>query len=131
MSKSILYIVVLLSLCFSSMKAQDTDYSASTTYHSDLNQLATRLLKGKKGSVVAIQPSTGEVLCLATMSADGPNDALAIATAYPPGSTFKPAEALTLLTLGSILPTTSVACNKGGRWGNIKVGCHQHASHCK
>ncbi len=128
MSRSILYIITLLSLCFSSVKAQDIDYSVTTTYHNELTQLATRLLKGKKGSVVAIQPSTGEVLCLATMSADGPNDALAIATAYPPGSTFKPAEALTLLTLGSILPTTSVACNKGGRWGNIKVGCHQHAS---
>jgi len=96
-----------------------------------LQQTAQRLLKGKTGSIVAIKPSTGEILCLATNSPEGENINLAIAKPYAPGSTFKTAQALTLFTEGIVNRETSVECNKGITDGNIKVGCHEHRSPLK
>lgn len=63
-----------------------------------LQQLGQELLKGKTGSIVAEDPATGELLCLVTNSPNGPDIDLAIATAYAPGSTFKVAQALALLS---------------------------------
>ncbi len=85
-------------------------------------------MQGKKGSIVAIDPATGEVLCMVTNSPTGPNDALAIATAYPPGSAIKPAQALVFLSEGIVKPDTKIACHDGFRDGNIKVKCHPHYS---
>jgi penicillin-binding protein 2 len=93
-----------------------------------LQQLGERLLKGKQGSIVAIRPQTGEIICLATNSANGYDVNMAIGKAYPPGSTFKTAQALTLLTEGVVVPETTVECKNGFTDGNIHVGCHQHAS---
>lgn len=93
-----------------------------------LQQLGEKLLKGKTGSIVAIKPSTGEIICLATNSPEGYNVNLAIATPYAPGSTFKTAQALVMLSEGVVTPETAVACNGGVRDGNIRVGCHQHRS---
>ena len=61
----------------------------TTTLLPDLQQLANELLKGRKGSIVAIRPTTGEVICLATNSPEGPNTNLAIATAYAPVQPLK------------------------------------------
>ena len=58
-----------------------TTTEAPTTLLPELQQLATELLKGRKGSVVAIRPSTGEIICMATNSPEGANNDLAIATA--------------------------------------------------
>ena len=85
-------------------------------------------MKGKKGSIVALDPATGEVLCMVTNSPDGPNDGLAIATAYPPGSTIKPAQALIYLSEGLVKSDTKIACHDGFRDGNIRVKCHHHYS---
>uniref|UniRef100_UPI003C70FA86 peptidoglycan D,D-transpeptidase FtsI family protein n=1 Tax=Prevotella pallens TaxID=60133 RepID=UPI003C70FA86 len=100
----------------------------TTTLLPDLQQLANELLKGRKGSIVAIRPSTGEVICLATNSPEGPNTNLAIATAYAPGSTFKTAQALTFLSEGTLKPETKMACYGAFREENIKVKCHKHSS---
>ena len=88
-----------------------------------LQQLGQELLKGKTGSIVAEDPATGELLCLVTNSPNGPDIDLAIATAYAPGSTFKVAQALALLSEGIVGPKTSVGCRGVLHEGSLKVGC--------
>lgn len=99
-----------------------------STINPKLQELAESLLKGYKGSIVAIEPSTGEVLCLATNSPTGADPKLAIATAYAPGSTFKVAQALTLMSEGIVNQTMKVACHGAYTDGKLRVGCHKHPS---
>jgi cell division protein FtsI/penicillin-binding protein 2 len=73
----------------------------------------------KPAALVAIRPSTGAVLAVANggPNAEGYNRALL--GRYPPGSTFKVASTLALLTKGGITPNTTVRCpatiNVGGK----------------
>ena len=114
----------------------------------ELQALAERLMKGKIGSIVAIEPSTGEVLCM--VSAPYPRGMIgkrrskthqelgenpfkpllnrAIMGQYPPGSTFKPSQALTFLTEGILTPYTPLPCNGGFNYKRLRVGCHPHPS---
>lgn len=116
----------------------------------ELQALGERLLEGKIGSIVAIEPSTGEVLCLVSspsynpqlmsgrnrgknhmkMAKDPWKPLLnrAIMGTYPPGSTFKTAQALTFLQEGIIAPSTTYPCNKGFNFRGLHVGCHAHPS---
>ena len=116
----------------------------------ELQALAERLLQNKIGSVVAIEPSTGEVLCMASSPTFDPqmlvgrkrgeNHRLlsqnkqkpllnrAIMGTYPPGSTFKTSQALTYLQEGIITPTTAFPCALGFRHRGLHVGCHAHSS---
>ena len=116
----------------------------------ELQQLGERLMQGKLGSIVAIEPSTGEVLCMVSSPTYDPrimvgrqrgknnriltNDPMkpllnrAIMGTYPPGSTFKTSQALTFLEEGIITPQTSYPCSGGFRFGRLKVGCHGHVS---
>ncbi len=116
----------------------------------DLQMLGERLLEGKIGSIVAIEPSTGEVLCLVsspsydphlmigrnrgqnhrTMAADPWKPLLnrAIMGTYPPGSTFKTTQALTFLQEGVINTSTSYPCAGGFSFKGLHVGCHGHPS---
>ena len=116
----------------------------------DLQQLAERLLQGKKGAIVAIEPQTGEVLCMASaptydpramvgrdrgknhkaLSLDAQHPLLnrAIMGTYPPGSTFKITQALTGLQEGAIDPEVSFPCHHGFNYKGLHVGCHGHAS---
>ena len=116
----------------------------------ELQQLGERLMQGKLGSIVAIEPSTGEVLCMVSSPNYDPRimvgrqrgrnnrmltlDPLkpllnrAIMGTYPPGSTFKTSQALTFLEEGIITPQTTYPCSGGFRFGHLKVGCHGHAS---
>lgn len=121
---------ILALLCFSinSVQAQEYREDPPLTFRPLLQEIGAELMQGKKGSIVAINPATGEVLCMVTNSPTGPNDALAIATAYPPGSAIKPAQALTFLAEGIVKPETKIVCNDGFRDGNIKVKCHPHYS---
>ena len=93
-----------------------------------LQQLGDRLLKGKTGSIVAINPANGEILCLATNTPSGSDVRQAIGKPQAPGSTFKTAQALTLLSEGIVDLKTTVECSGGITDGNIKVGCHKHRS---
>ena len=115
-----------------------------------LQALAERMLQGKIGSVVAIEPSTGEVLALVSSPTYDPRTLVgrmrskthralsqnvwkpllnrAIMGQYPPGSTFKTTQALTYLTEGIITPSTMFPCNHGFSYHGLHVGCHSHPS---
>ncbi len=115
-----------------------------------LQALGERLLEGKIGSIVAIEPSTGEVLCMVSSPSYDPrmmvgrnrskNHALlsrdawkpllnrSIMGQYPPGSTFKTGQALTFLSEGIVTPTTAYPCSHGFYHRGLHVGCHGHGS---
>ena len=115
-----------------------------------LQALGERLMKGKLGSIVAIEPSTGEVLCMVSsptydpkmmvgrqrgknhilLSQDTHKPLLnrAIMGQYPPGSTFKTSQALTFLQEGVITPGTAYSCTHGFQNRGLTVGCHGHGS---
>lgn len=116
----------------------------------ELQALGERLMKGKLGSIVAIEPSTGEVLCMVSsptydprimtgrqrgksqkMLANDPHKPLlnrGIMGQYPPGSTFKTSQALTFLQEGIITPASAYPCSYGFHFKGLKVGCHAHGS---
>ncbi len=90
-----------------------------TTIDASLQAQAEKAVttQGPDAAVVAIQPSTGDVLAVANNPAGGYDKAL-LGT-YAPGSTFKVITASTLLTTGKVTPGTSLDCPKtisyGGR----------------
>lgn len=116
----------------------------------ELQALGERLMEGKIGSIVAIEPSTGEVLCMVSSPTYDPrimvgrqrskNHSMLVRDSwkpllnrsimglYPPGSTFKTTQALTFLNEGIISPGTSFPCNHGFNFRGLHVGCHGHGS---
>ena len=121
-------LILLLLVLGMKSKAQGLPTDGPLTVRPALQQLGERLLKGKTGSIVAINPENGEIICLATNTPQGFDVRQAIGKPQAPGSTFKTAQALTLLSEGFVTPDTKMACNNGITDGNIKVGCHQHRS---
>jgi penicillin-binding protein 2 len=124
-------IFAMLLMTSMSLNAQDLPTDGPLTLRPLLQQLGERLLKGKTGAIVAINPTNGEILCLATNTPQGSDVRQAIGKPQAPGSTFKTAQALVMLSEGSITPETAVKCENGVTDGNIKVGCHQHRSPLK
>ena len=122
---------VMLFMTSWSLNAQELPTDGPLTLRPLLQQLGERLLKGKTGAIVAINPANGEILCLATNTPQGSDVRQAIGKPQAPGSTFKTAQALVMLSEGSITSETSVKCENGVTDGNIKVGCHQHRSPLK
>ncbi|MBQ7470997.1 MAG: penicillin-binding protein 2 [Prevotella sp.] len=116
----------------------------------ELQALGERLMEGKIGSIVAIEPSTGEVLCMVSSPSYDPNMMVgrqrgknhralsldvwkpllnrSIMGQYPPGSTFKTTQALTFLAEGIITPSTAFPCYHGFVYKGLRVGCHGHGS---
>ena len=112
----------------------------------DLQSLGERLMKNKIGSIVAIEPTTGEILCMVSSPTFNPHELIgrqrganhqkmtqdkrkpllnrAIMGTYPPGSTFKTSQALTYLQEGIINTETSLPCTHGFVLGSLHVGCH-------
>ena len=112
----------------------------------ELQALGERLMENKIGSIVAIEPSTGEILCMVSSPTFDPHDLIgrqrganhvkmtqdgrkpllnrAIQGTYPPGSTFKTSQALTYLQEEIITPETSLPCTHGFVMGSLHVGCH-------
>ncbi|MGH3940539.1 MAG: penicillin-binding transpeptidase domain-containing protein [Pseudonocardiaceae bacterium] len=60
--------------------------------------------------IVAIQPSSGEILAVAQNTAADAQGALALIGRYPPGSTFKIVTAVAALQSGTLTPQSPVAC---------------------
>ena len=117
----------------------------------DLQMLGERLMQNKIGSIVAIEPKTGEILCLVSSPTFDPHLLIgrqrgrnhnllqkdkqkpllnrAIMGTYPPGSTFKTAQALTFLQEGIVgKDSPSYPCSHGFIHRGLRVGCHGHAS---
>ena len=117
----------------------------------DLQAYGEELMKNKLGSIVMIEPKTGEILCMVSSPTYDPsilvggsqfsdnytrlvNDPYsplinrALNGSYPPGSTFKPAQALAFLEENIIQPSTAYSCAGGFPLGGGKPGCHIHAS---
>lgn len=117
---------------------------------SELQTLAERLLEGKLGAIVAIEPSTGEILCMASSPSYDPRQMVgrsrgknhlmlqkdpmkpllnrAIMGMYPPGSTFKITQALLGLQEGCITPDIAFPCHHGFNYKGLHLGCHGHSS---
>lgn len=115
----------------------------------DLQEYGERLMAGKIGAIVAIEPETGEILCLVTAPNYDPSLLVgkergrnyaalvqdhmkplynrAIQGAYPPGSTFKPTQGLIFLQEGIVTLATQYPCHRGYVNG-LRVGCHGHGS---
>ena len=115
-----------------------------------LQSLGERLLQNKIGSIVAIEPTTGEVLCMVSSPTYDPRLMVgrlrsqnhielsknvwkpllnrSIMGLYPPGSTFKTSQGLTFLSEGIITPTTPFPCGHGFNFKGLHVGCHGHGS---
>ncbi len=113
-----------------------------------LQMLGERLMKNKIGSIVAIEPETGEILCMVSSPTFDPRTMIgrqrgknhlelerniqkpllnrSIMGAYPPGSTFKTAQGLTFLQEGVIQPSTPFPCFHGFVHAGLRVGCHAH-----
>ena len=126
MKRILISLIVALAVVTSSAQGLPTD--GPLTLRPLLQQLGERLLQGKTGSIVAINPANGEILCLATNTPNGSDVRQAIGRPQAPGSTFKAAQALTLLSEGIVDLKTAVECEGGITDGNIKVGCHRHRS---
>ena len=116
----------------------------------NLQALGERLLQGKIGSIVAIDPRDGSVLAMVSSPTYDPRRLVgknrgkmhkwlsqnpwkpllnrSIMGQYPPGSTFKTTQALTYLTEGIITPGTAFPCNHGFSYRGLHVGCHGHPS---
>ncbi|MHC1706928.1 MAG: penicillin-binding protein 2 [Bacteroidales bacterium] len=115
----------------------------------DLQEYGELLMTNKRGSVVAVEPESGEILALVTSPTYDPNllvgrvrshnynilagDSLkplfnrALQAQYPPGSTFKLVHALIGLQEGVLGLGTRYGCSMGYSSGPIHVGCHAHA----
>jgi len=123
-----------------------------TTLDKDLQEYGEMLMQGKRGSIVAIEPSTGEILCLVTspsydpallvgrerganyakLNEDQTEKPLfnrALMAMYPPGSTFKLVQALVGLEENAVTPASRFPCYAGFPYGGgHKLGCHSHPS---
>ena len=116
----------------------------------NLQALGERLMQHKIGSIVAIEPSTGEILCMVSSPTydarimTGKNRGKmhtqllrnvwkpllnrSIMGQYPPGSTFKTTQGLTFMSEGIIGPGTQFPCSRGFHYRGLRVGCHGHAA---
>ena len=120
------------------------------TIDADLQEYGEKLMKNFTGSIVAIEPETGEVLCLVSTPSYQPDllverglsrnfnmlsgDSLmplfnrALAASYPPGSTFKIINALIGLQEKVITPASQFGCQGGYSFRGQFLGCHIHRS---
>lgn len=116
----------------------------------DLQSYGEELMQNKIGSIIMIEPSTGEILCLVTAPTYDPalllgrdfgqnhkmlendnNKPLfnrATQGIYPPGSTFKVTQGLIFLQEGIITSDTHYSCARGYPPGGGRPRCHGHAS---
>ncbi|ELR72650.1 Penicillin-binding protein 2 (PBP-2) [Fulvivirga imtechensis AK7] len=112
----------------------------TTTIDIDLQRYGEELMKGKAGSIVAIEPATGEILSIVSGPSYDPADLTGrnysmnfarisadtmkplfnrpLMAQYRPGSIFKIIQAMIALEEGVIEPYTRIACNRG------IIGCH-------
>jgi penicillin-binding protein 2 len=116
----------------------------------ELQAYGEELMQNKLGTIIMIEPKTGEILCMVSSPTYDPASLVgrqfseafselakdpykplinrAVNGAYPPGSTFKTAQGLTFLQEGIIQPSTAYSCFHGWPPGNGHPACHGHPS---
>ncbi|MDL2322988.1 penicillin-binding protein 2 [Bacteroidales bacterium OttesenSCG-928-A17] len=116
----------------------------------ELQAYGEELMRNKLGSIIMIEPSTGEILCMVSSSSYDPSLLIgrdfgknfselakdpytpllhrAMNGKYPPGSTFKAPQALVFLQEGIITPNTAYSCHGGFPLGGGRPACHAHYS---
>lgn len=122
-----------------------------TSLDAELQAYGEKLMQNKRGSIVAIEPSTGEILAMVSSPSYDPSLLVgrkrsknyftlltdknlplfnrALTGKYPPGSAFKPIVGLVAEEEGVLTPETRYPCFGGFPLGNGKmVGCHSHYS---
>jgi penicillin-binding protein 2 len=121
-----------------------------STIDLDIQSYGEFLLQNKKGSIVAIEPKTGEILTMVSSPSFDPNllsvnknrgDAFqsllrdtisnpmldrSIMAKYPPGSIFKPILALIALQEGVTYLSRTIYCDEGYTYRGFTQGCHAH-----
>lgn len=131
-------------------KKAEVGSNVISTIDIELQAYGEKLMKNKIGSIVAIEPSTGEILTLVSSPTYNPellvgrvrtknyitlmSDTLkplfnrALMAQYPPGSTFKIINALIGLQEKVIFPYTQFECQGAYYSRNFRLGCHIHKS---
>ncbi len=116
----------------------------------DLQAYGEYLMQNKIGSVIMIEPKTGEVLCMVAAPSYDPSLLTgkdfsknylqlvqdpykplinrAVSGLYPPGSTFKPSQGLVFLQEGIITADTRYSCYGGYPPLGGRPKCHGHPS---
>lgn len=125
--------------------------SLELTVDETLQAYGEKLMQHKRGSIVAIEPKTGEILALVSAPSYDPNllvgrkrtqnynklyaDSLAkplydraLLAEYPPGSTLKPLTALIGLQEQVMTPQSTVPCAGGYSYGSRFMKCHSHGA---
>ena len=122
----------------------------TSTIDARLQEFAEKLMIGKVGAVVAIEPSTGEILVMVSSPTYNPDLMVgrqrnenvsemmrnqrqpqftrALKEHYAPGSTFKLVQGLVGLEEGVLVPGDRYPCHMGYTYGKRTMGCHSHAS---
>lgn len=128
----------------------ESGLNIETTLDIDLQAYAEELMQNKAGSIVALDPKTGEILTMVSAPSYDPNvlsigrtrgaafDTLrqdpnkpfinrATSAQYPPGSLFKSVVALVAMQEGLLNPNRTITCNMGYHYnGQLLTGCHAH-----
>lgn len=131
-------------------KSPISGWNLNTTIDVELQAYAEELMKNKGGSIVAIEPATGEILTMLSapdydpnllvigqkrgdafkaLNADKNNPFLNRATfaQYPPGSLFKPIVALIAQQEGFLDPNRRIECKGAYYYKDQRLtGCHAH-----
>ena len=117
------------------------------TIDSDLQAYGEWLMQNKRGGIIAIEPSTGEILAMIAAPTYNPNDLVgrkrsknfnklirdtiakplfnrSLQGVYNPGSPFKLMNALVALQEGVVPISEKITCHNGYKYGNRFMGCH-------
>jgi len=126
-------------------------YDLITTIDMELQAYGEQLMQNKIGAIVAIEPSTGEILAMVSTPSYDPailavnrnrkdafralqRDSLiplfnrALMAQYPPGSIFKTALSAIGLQEKILTPGRGMACSGGFVYGSLRIGCHGHSA---
>ncbi len=131
-------------------RAPEAGRDLTLSIDAGLQELGEKMMQGKRGAIVAIEPETGQILALVTApnydpellagKSKGANHRLleetfgkpllnrAIQGNYPPGSTFKPAQGAIFLEEGVLSPSTALSCHRGYPPLGNRPKCHPHGS---
>lgn len=131
------------------MGMQAVGNDVELTVDADAQRAARRGLAGERGAVVALDPSTGEVLVLAsaptydpsqvtqseeawdlfTTNPDSPELNRALQGLYPPGSIFKPITAAAALEAGAAAVDTEYTCRGEVEIDGFTLRCWKEGGH--